>query len=463
MTSCNFTKNQAKVEDIKKHLLQCSELFSPVLGSYVNISEYSKKIRDHAVTIEAWSSNELIGLVACYLNDYNTLEGYITNVSVIRECQGKGIAKQLIKNTIEVALNKNFNTLRLEVEVDNNLAIELYKQTDFVLNGRKGNKYLMINRLLENQEITVSISCVTYNHAAYIRNAIDGFLMQKTNFPIEVLIHDDASTDGTAGIIKEYEEKYSDLIKPIYQRENQYSQGRTISAVYQFPRARGKYIALCEGDDYWTDPHKLQKQVDFLETNAEYVFTFHDALILNQKTGEKRVRVGNRTIDTTVDLKSLIIQKNIPTASIVFRNILDFNSLPDWFNKISNGDYGLCVLLAEEGPGKYLPDVMSVYRVHEGGVWSGNGFEFTHNSDLQFYNYLLDYFKDKDIRKTIRAKIRWSRFNYGISNIRQGRIIEGLFHALINLRLRGDQRLRTNPRKIASAIKTALKRGNTAI
>jgi len=302
----------------------------------------------------------------------------------------------------------------------------------------------------------VSISCITYNHEKYIRDAIEGFLMQKTTFPVEILIHDDASTDRTPEIIREYEKKYPDLIFPIFQKVNQYSKGIYIPAEFQYPRARGKYYGGAEGDDYWTDPYKLQKQVDFLETHPEYVFTFHDAVILNQKTGEKRIRIGVRQIDTTVDLKSLIIQKNIPTASIVFRNILDYTSLPDWISRISNGDYGLCVLLAEKGPGKYLPEAMSVYRVHEGGIWSGNGFEYINKSNLDFYKYLFDYFTDSEIRKAIKAKIKWSEFNYGINNIRNGSLIKGLFLAATNLRLRGDIRLRTRPRKIASAIKTWL-------
>ncbi|MFK2238497.1 glycosyltransferase family 2 protein [Bacteroides fragilis] len=106
----------------------------------------------------------------------------------------------------------------------------------------------------------VSIFCITYNHSSYIRQCLDGFLIQKTNFPFEVLIHDDASTDDTAGIIKEYEAKYPDIIKPIYQVENQYSKGLDINIVYNLPRARGKYIAMCEGDDYWIDPLKLQNK-----------------------------------------------------------------------------------------------------------------------------------------------------------------------------------------------------------
>ena len=114
----------------------------------------------------------------------------------------------------------------------------------------------------------VSINCITYNHCKYIRDALEGFLMQITNFPVEILIHDDASTDGTAEIIKEYEKQYPWLIKPVYQTENQYSKHNGTISKIQYGRARGKYLAFCEGDDYWTDHYKLQKQVDFLESNV---------------------------------------------------------------------------------------------------------------------------------------------------------------------------------------------------
>ncbi len=132
-----------------------------------------------------------------------------------------------------------------------------------------------------NNRPLLSISCATYNHENFIKDCLDGFVMQKTNFNFEVLIHDDASTDNTANIIREYEQKYPDIIKPIYQTENQYSKGKPISATFNWPRAQSKYIALCEGDDYWTDPNKLQKQVDFLEANPDYMMCFHNAEILN--------------------------------------------------------------------------------------------------------------------------------------------------------------------------------------
>lgn len=116
-------------------------------------------------------------------------------------------------------------------------------------------------------EIMVSVLCTAYNHEKYIRHCLDGFVMQKTNFRFEVLINDDASPDNTAAIIREYEEKYPEIIKPIYQTENQYSKGISINKQILTPKAQGKYIAICEGDDYWTDPLKLQKQVDALESH----------------------------------------------------------------------------------------------------------------------------------------------------------------------------------------------------
>lgn len=133
----------------------------------------------------------------------------------------------------------------------------------------------------------VSISCITYNHAPYIRQCLEGFIMQKTNFAYEILIHDDASTDSTSDIIREYENKYPDIIKPIYETENQYQKGVPIgSAVWNVPRAQGKYIALCEGDDYWTDPNKLQKQVDYMEQHSEIDLCCTASQQYVQKTGK---------------------------------------------------------------------------------------------------------------------------------------------------------------------------------
>ena len=132
--------------------------------------------------------------------------------------------------------------------------------------------------------IMVSIVCVVYNHERFLRDTLNGFVSQVTNFPIEILIHDDASTDGSAAIIHEYEKKYPNIFFPIYQTENQYSKGVKIADVLLYPRCRGKYIAICEGDDYWTDPHKLQKQYDALERNPDIDLCANGARIVDAIT-----------------------------------------------------------------------------------------------------------------------------------------------------------------------------------
>lgn len=426
MNSFNYTINQAKYEDIEKHLLQCSKLFSPALDTYVSIPDYSKKIRDNAITVEAWYSDELIGLVACYLNNDKTHEGYITNVSIIHAYHGKGIAKKLIKNTIEEALSKNFKTLNLEVEVDNKLAIELYRQSDFVLNGRIGSKYLMINRLLENKDVLVSICCVTYNHVKYLRDAIGSFLMQKTDFPIEILIHDDASTDGTVQIVKEYERKYPEIIKPIFQKENQFSQDRTISAIYQFPRAKGKYIAMCECDDYWTDPYKLQKQVDFMENNSEYSLCTHSVEVIfeNDWKWSKDTRLKEPIqIATFTD----VVERHfIPTNSILFRREY-IKQLPDWFNNMLSGDIPLFWILTSHGKCYHFFEKMGVKRINGGGI--------TANPDRakripQFYadlfyhidNYTKYHYHKFLFKKTFKSS--WGMVKNGIKQFKLSLIIK---------------------------------------
>ena len=158
-----------------------------------------------------------------------------------------------------------------------------------------------------SDEIKVSINCTTYNQEMYIAEAIESFLMQKTTFSYEILIHDDASTDNTREIIKKYEEKYPDIIKPIYQSENKYSKGVKVGYEYNFKRARGKYIALCEGDDYWTDPYKLQKQVDYMEANPDCTLCMHSVDLINGKNQKKIGMVRPYKSNTISSVEDIII------------------------------------------------------------------------------------------------------------------------------------------------------------
>ncbi len=215
--------------------------------------------------------------------------------------------------------------------------------------------------------VKVSICCITFNHAPYIRQCLDGFLMQKCNFEFEILIHDDASTDGTVEIIQEYKEKYPELIRPFFQVDNQYSKGvRGINHLYNFPRAIGKYIAMCEGDDYWTDAFKLQKQFDFMELNTDCSLCFHAALAesVGLPTESYSRRPNNIPEDSKFELKDIILGGGgfITTNSMFFlKKFADEN--PDWKSKSPVGDAPLTLILAYRGKVGYIDDVMSVYRV----------------------------------------------------------------------------------------------------
>jgi len=217
----------------------------------------------------------------------------------------------------------------------------------------------------------VSICCITFNHAPFIRQCLDGFIMQKTNFPIEIIIHDDASTDDTANIIKEYEAKYPDIIKPIYQTENQYLKNISVLRNFVFPKINGKYMAICEGDDYWTDEYKLQKQFDFLEQNNDFSVCFHSVKLFDEN---KNMFVKNNTVPEVPDVTDIYyLAKNcnyINTLSVMYRvnkNIFfDLNNIP--YNKVE--DYSLHILHSQYGKIKKISDVMGVYRLHKDASFS---------------------------------------------------------------------------------------------
>lgn len=218
------------------------------------------------------------------------------------------------------------------------------------------------------QEIVVSVICNTYNQEDYIEQTINGFLMQKTNFPFEILIHDDASTDGTTEIIREYAQKYPDLIKPLIQKENQYSKKVAITEVFQVPRAKGNYIALCEGDDYWTDPLKLQKQVDALEQNPNIDVCSHKAEIHCDEKPIGTVPKLNKDKIFSVDEVILGDGGFVATASLMFRK--SWLTRGYKFAQIFSLDYAWQIGGALRGGMLYLSDSMCVYRKQAKNSWS---------------------------------------------------------------------------------------------
>ena len=204
----------------------------------------------------------------------------------------------------------------------------------------------------------VSVVCMVYKHEPYLRQCFDGFVMQKTSFPIEILVNDDCSPDSSAKVMREYEEKYPDLFHCIYQEENQYSKGKMAWWEVLFPMAKGEYIAICEGDDYWIDPYKLQKQVDFMDQHPDYVACFHNARVQY----DDHVSLFNALNENHYPSTEDIIKRHwfIATPTLFFRNVL--REYPEWRGEVLNGDYLLELLLAREGKFYYMDDAMSVYR-----------------------------------------------------------------------------------------------------
>jgi glycosyltransferase involved in cell wall biosynthesis len=215
----------------------------------------------------------------------------------------------------------------------------------------------------------VSVWMVTYNHEKFIRQAIESVLMQVTDFQIEIIIGEDCSTDGTRKIIEELELQYPDIIKPIYHEKNVGAQRNA----YEFclPELKGKYIACLEGDDYWTDPYKLQKQIDFLEADLSYIGYCHNFKIIDS---------SNKTLDESftdfqdkecIDTNDIIAGASIAALTVVFRNVFDQNPLPFITTKLGNQDKMLFSWLSTFG--NFFADkqfIAAAYRKHSGGIWS---------------------------------------------------------------------------------------------
>ncbi len=221
---------------------------------------------------------------------------------------------------------------------------------------------------MDDNDIKVSICCITYNQEKYIRDAIESFLSQKTNFKYEIIIRDDASTDNTAKIVKEYEEKYPDIIHGIYEKVNGFKRGVKRAINVTFEIAKGKYIAICEGDDYWTDENKLQIQYDYMEKHPDCSFCFHNAVIYDEEVKKNTVNFIPRykkqlkylKKDNIYNVGELALLDQIPTASYFFYNS---NNWPNWFFNCIVGDLPLQLIRTNDGYAYYIDKVMSAYRI----------------------------------------------------------------------------------------------------
>ncbi len=210
----------------------------------------------------------------------------------------------------------------------------------------------------------VSVFVMTYNHEQFIAHALDGILMQKANFDFEIIVGEDFSLDNTRKILLDFEGNYPGKFKFLLHEQNIGAIANQI-AVHQC--CKGKFVALCEGDDYWTDPNKLHKQVNFLEANEDFAICHHNMQVIDQEG--RLIRLSNESNQRAVtNITDLAKGNYIYTASCVFRNGL-FKNYPEWFRFSPVGDYVLHLLNAQFGKIIYLNEIMGVYRIHQGGIW----------------------------------------------------------------------------------------------
>lgn len=346
-----------------------------------SVFQYTGNIYDHEITIEselAWIERvinkkddyrcaiEVDGAYVgnIYLTDIHDGEAEYHIFIGNKEYWGKGVAKEASKQILTYAKEKlSLHDVILEVRRENVRAIELYKAVGFQFIKAEGDKWIM--RVDINQEKPlVAIHCLVYNHEPYLRDCFEGFVMQKTNFRFVAIVHEDCSTDHSANIIREYEAKYPDIFRPIYETENQWSKHdgsleRIMNAAIDATGA--KYIAMCEGDDYWTDPYKLQKQVDFMEAHPEYSMCFHKINVLLEDEVKENVISKNIPVGEW-NARDIYGKWSVSTCSVLYRYFH-----PEYDKRVLYGDIFLFLQCAEQGRIYCHNMTASTYRRHKGG------------------------------------------------------------------------------------------------
>ena len=244
----------------------------------------------------------------------------------------------------------------------------------------------------------VTVFCLAYNHEKYIRKTFEGFIKQNTSFRFKVLVHDDASTDSTPEIIREYIEKYPNIFEAIFQKENKYQKGIDIEDEYILPMIKTKYVAVCECDDYWTDPSKLQLQVDYMESHPDCSMCVHNTEQIFE-TGEPAgvfFNTSRKPKDYTMN--DLILSE--PSAYFHFSSLMWRHDLMkrknDAFRMDGIGDYPQALYLATKGYIHYIPRVMSRYRLNSIGSWSSM-MQSDNKNKIRQHTNMMNGFKTIDL------------------------------------------------------------------
>lgn len=255
----------------------------------------------------------------------------------------------------------------------------------------------------------ISICVQTYQHAKFITQCLDAILNQKTNFSFEVLLGEDESTDGTREICIEYAKKYPDKIRLfLHSRENNIKIDKTptgrFNVFYNFYNAKGKYIALCEGDDYWTDKLKLQKQVDFLESHNDFVLSFHDCMVFDGSANLLKRSLLKIEYKKNLSQFELLTGTWLPTLSVVFRKE-SVNRLPNSMYKVLNLDTILWAYLGQFGKAHFDESTIAVYTQHSGGIWSGKSLEYKLKNNIKTLSYISLFTVNYKVNKVLYRRV----------------------------------------------------------
>lgn len=258
----------------------------------------------------------------------------------------------------------------------------------------KNIKLQKVSELKGDEPILVSVICNCFNHQKYIRHCLNGFLNQLVDFGVEILVHDDASTDKSKRIIEEISSNYK-CFNNIYQKENQHSKGVSISLNLQIPRARGKYIAFCEGDDIWIDPYKLFLQIHYLEEHPECSCSLHNSLLFDMGKLSKQIYLMRKPKFDSYTLEDSFINR-CHFSSLIFKKELILEDKPNYFSFKKPLDGKLKIFLASKGDVKYIDRPMSLYRWHSSkSAWSfksSNDYVKNLNASIDFYEELKKEF-----------------------------------------------------------------------
>lgn len=314
---------------------------------------------------------------------------------------GKGVAKEATYQILHYAKDVlNLHSVFLDVNKENLSAINSYRKNGFVIVNETHDSIRMLCDIQNLKPPKVSVFCMVYNHEKYISQAIEGFLMQKTSFNSVMVIGEDCSTDGSRSLILEYAKKYPGKFKLLLNDKNI---GAHKNQELVLKNCMGKYIAMCEGDDYWTDPFKLQKQVDFLEQHPKYSGSFHNTDVINEMEFNPQMRPWRNYTKSDFVLKDTLSTTALfHTSSFMFR--ADTLKIPLWLKDVQSADMALFTIMASQGPLYRIDESMSVYRKNETGITNSIKQIEYHTNRIKLFEYFkcfLNGRENEEIKKVI--------------------------------------------------------------